>query len=81
MHMKTLSAAILIALLFVLAGCPKEDPAPIDGDKTVDSVTITPPDKGMSDPGEQPTGSPVGEETKTDGEESKTDEGGATEGK
>jgi hypothetical protein len=80
--MKTLSAAILIALLFVLAGCPKEDvPAPTEGDKTVDSVTITPPDKGVSDPGEEPTGSPVGEETKPDGGESKTEEGGATEGK
>jgi len=48
--MKTLSAAILIALLFVIAGCPKEDPAPTGDPEPVESVTITPPDKDVITP-------------------------------
>jgi PBP1b-binding outer membrane lipoprotein LpoB len=73
MHMKTLSAAILIALLFVIAGCPKEEPAPTDGTKTVDSVTLTPPDKEIITPDDSTV-----DPAKT--EESKADGGAATEG-
>jgi hypothetical protein len=45
MHMKTLSAAILIALLFVLAGCPKEEPPTSNGSEPVVEGKLDPPTK------------------------------------
>ncbi|MEX2242388.1 MAG: hypothetical protein WD716_00940 [Fimbriimonadaceae bacterium] len=65
--MKTLSAAILIALLFVIAGCPKEEPAPTGDPETVGSVTLTPPDKEVITPDDSAVDPAKTEEPTADG--------------
>jgi hypothetical protein len=71
--MKTLSAAILIALLFVLAGCPKEEPPTTNGDEPVVQGKLEPPTK-TGDGTEAPTPDPA------NGGESTTSEAGPAEG-